>query len=86
VLLLTGGVKCWGSNSSGQLGDGTTTKRLTPTAVSGLSSGVAAIDAGSSHTCALLSTGGVKCWGNNYHGQLGDGTTTTRRTPTNVLG
>ncbi len=86
ALLTTGGVKCWGDNGDGQLGDGTTTQRSTPVDVVGLASGVAAIDAGSLHTCALLTAGGVKCWGDNWYGQLGDGTRTERWTPVDVVG
>jgi len=81
-----GGVQCWGQNLSGQLGDGTTTSRPTPAPVSGLSSGVLAIATGQGHACALTSGGGVVCWGSNFAGQLGDGTTTTRLTPTSVSG
>jgi alpha-tubulin suppressor-like RCC1 family protein len=81
-----GGVMCWGSNSNGQLGDGTTTVRYAPVYAKGLSTGVRAVSAGSTHTCALLTTGGVKCWGNNKYGQLGDGTKIDRWTPVDVVG
>ena len=69
----TGALWCWGGNGFGQLGDGTTTDRLTPTAVSGLGSGVAAVGTGYDHACALTATGGASCWGTNTDGQLGDG-------------
>ncbi len=86
ALTSNGGVKCWGSNQSGQLGDGTTTTRLTAVDVTGLASGVVAMAMGGSFACALTSAGGVKCWGNNTLGQLGVGNVPQQLTPVNVLG
>ena len=84
AVLSSGGVQCWGENHYGQLGDGSTTDRLVPTSVTGLSSGVTAIAAGDTHTCVLNVDGGVQCWGWNWYGQLGEGTTTDHPTPTAV--
>lgn len=67
-----GGVWCWGSNSSGQLGNGSTTDSYTPVAVVGLPAGVVALAAGEMHTCALTANGGVWCWGFNSYYQLGN--------------
>ena len=76
ALTSGGGVKCWGLNDHGQLGDGGACGfACTAVDVSSLTSGVAAIAAGGSHTCALTTGSGVKCWGSNYSGQLGDGQT-----------
>ena len=71
VLTEEGGVKCWGGNSVGQLGDGTTISRIEPAGVAGLTAGVQAIAAGFGHTCALTSAGAVKCWGDNIVSALG---------------
>lgn len=61
---------CWGSNSLGQLGDGTTNDSTVPRAVIGMTSGVAAIDTGGEYTCAI-NNGAAYCWGSNTSGQLG---------------
>ncbi|MDF1795140.1 MAG: hypothetical protein P1U63_01250 [Coxiellaceae bacterium] len=86
ALLKTGAVKCWGQNQYGQLGNNTTADSLLPVAVTGLSSGVTDIASGRESVCALLNTGGVKCWGQNLFWQLGDGTRTNRLAPTDVSG
>jgi len=65
-------VQCWGSNFHGQLGDGSTTRRLLPVSVSGLTGVIASVSAGYDHTCAIVD-GAIKCWGSNALGQLGDG-------------
>lgn len=72
-------------NNDGQLGDGTTERRLTPVAVAGLSSGLAALAAKGQHSCVAASDGGTWCWGRNANGQLGDGTKTMRLTPVAVV-
>jgi len=76
---------CWGRNSSGQLGNGTTTDSATPLPVLGGIS-FAFISAGADHTCAGTQYGNVWCWGDNSYGQLGDSTVTQRSTPTDVTG
>ena len=86
ALLKTGKVKCWGYNRNGEVGDGTTYNRLIPVDVQGLSPDATMISAGTYHTCAVTTQSGAKCWGDNYHGQLGDGTTISRLTPVDVSG
>ena len=86
ALVSGGAVKCWGGNVSGPLGDGTTVTKKTPVSVLGVT-GAKSISAGYAHTCISLSSGiGVRCWGANYAGQLGDGTFTLRKTPVVVSG
>ncbi len=79
-----GAVKCWGYNVSGGLGDNSTTNSNVPVQVAGLTSGVTAVAGGNSSTCAVTSTGAVKCWGGNSSGQVGDGSFTDRWTPVDV--
>jgi alpha-tubulin suppressor-like RCC1 family protein len=68
-----GGVQCWGSNDQGQVGVSGSTVQPLPVDVQGLASGVRKVSAGQSHTCALMESGTVKCWGSNLGGQLGNG-------------
>jgi alpha-tubulin suppressor-like RCC1 family protein/putative cell wall-binding protein len=82
---------CWGANTTGDLGDGTTTVARTPVEVEGVGgtgslSTVTQVSAGWSSTCATTATGHAYCWGANATGQLGDGTTTNARTPVAVEG
>jgi alpha-tubulin suppressor-like RCC1 family protein len=75
ALLADGTARCWGLGESGQRGDGSFgTLALNPVTVNGLT-GAVAIAAGYGHTCALLSSGALRCWGENREGQLGNGTT-----------
>jgi alpha-tubulin suppressor-like RCC1 family protein len=77
---------CWGTNASGQIGDGTTQDRHTPVQVSALGASVAAVSVsqGGGYTCAEKTDGSFWCWGNNKSGQLGDGTTVDKHVPVQV--
>jgi alpha-tubulin suppressor-like RCC1 family protein len=86
VVFESGLVNCWGSNASGQLGDGTTANQPLPVNVIGLNANATVAAVGSAHTCAVLIYGGVKCWGNNDAGQLGNGTHQPSLLPVDVLG
>ncbi|RZQ62283.1 RCC1 domain-containing protein [Amycolatopsis suaedae] len=80
-----GRVQCWGGNASGELGNGSTDRELSPVEVTGLAK-VSAVTVGGDHTCALTLARTVYCWGANASGQLGDGTTTQRPAPVPVRG
>ena len=83
ALKRDGTVWAWGGNSKGQLGDGSTTNRLTPVQVRDLT-GVTAISGGGHHSLALKADGTAWAWGYNWDGELGDGTNTDRLTPVQV--
>ncbi|MGC4094749.1 MAG: hypothetical protein QM756_43890 [Polyangiaceae bacterium] len=76
ALKTDGTVWCWGANSEGQLGDNSTTARIAPVAVQGLTTTAVAIDEGTFHGCAALSDGSAMCWGLNGNGELGNSSTT----------
>jgi alpha-tubulin suppressor-like RCC1 family protein len=79
-------VSCWGDNSSGQLGNGTTTASATPVVIAGLRNVNGMVAAGN-RTCVLVgANNAVKCWGDNSNGAIGDGTTTDRSVPTQIPG
>ena len=84
ALIERGAVQCWGWNTSGQLGDGTNIDSDSAVHVQGLDVPVTALDLGISHSCALLETGEVRCWGDNENGQLGDGTRNNSNIPVAV--
>jgi alpha-tubulin suppressor-like RCC1 family protein len=86
ALRVAGGVVCWGDNTGGDLGNGPSSgTSATPVAVSGISTATA-IAAGTTHSCALLASGRVECWGANDQHQLGDGGTGGSPTPDLVDG
>lgn len=77
---------CWGYNEFGQLGNGTTRSSSTPVAVTGLGTGVLSVNAGFTHTCAVLTDHTAKCWGLNDSGELGTGSYNPATTPVAVKG
>lgn len=79
------GVKCWGENRYGQLGNGSRRGTNIPVEVVGLDQDAVVVSAGGWHTCVLDGSGGVRCWGLNYSGQLGDGTRRNRSVPVDVV-
>ena len=79
-----GSERCWGQNSSGQLGNGSTGSSNVPVAVTGVTGGTS-VAAGDHFTCTLLEGGGARCWGYNAFGQLGNGTTASSNVPVEVL-
>ncbi len=84
--LISGGVKCWGYNAYGQVGNGSDGLSSPPVSVIGLESGVSAISLGDYHSCAIVD-GGAKCWGyNEEYGALGDGNLNNMATPVPVIG
>lgn len=85
AITTLGAVKCWGSNGSGQLGNGTNTNSNIPVDVVGLS-GAQLISAGNGHTCAAITGAGVLCWGDNDEGALGNSTTIASNLPVAVSG
>jgi alpha-tubulin suppressor-like RCC1 family protein len=86
ALTTVGGVRCWGRNLFGELGEGSTTNRSVPVSAIGLDRGVTGVSAGGYHTCALVSAGRVKCWGYNAYGQLGNDSNTNSSVPVDVVG
>jgi alpha-tubulin suppressor-like RCC1 family protein len=74
---------CWGTNFSGELGDGTTTTRLAPVPVAG-GLQFRQVSAGTNHTCGVTTGNVAYCWGLNDFGQLGDGTRDARLAPAAV--
>ncbi|MBL8601931.1 MAG: hypothetical protein JNK72_08405 [Myxococcales bacterium] len=78
-------VQCWGTGTSGQLGNAASLTSATPVFVSNLTD-AEAITAGSAFACARRTNGAAVCWGANSDGQLGDGTVTARNAPVAVMG
>ena len=79
-------MQCWGRNEQGQLGIGSFDDKPSPTTVQlPLGRTVLAMSLGNSHTCAILDDFSIRCWGKNDNGQIGDGTTDDRSSPSSVI-
>jgi alpha-tubulin suppressor-like RCC1 family protein len=85
-LRADGTAYAWGANTSGQLGDGTTTSRLAPGLVAGNFRDWSQLSAGSSHSIGLRANGTAWAWGANSNGNLGDGTAISKSSPVSVVG
>lgn len=85
AVTMAGEAFCWGSNITGQLGDGSTANRDRPVAVAS-EIPFASVSAGLDHSCALAEGGDAFCWGDNFYGQLGDGSHTSSTIPVKVRG
>ena len=84
AILDNGDVSCWGDGAYGQLGNGATSDKTTPTLTSSLGTGrtAVALSSGDHHTCGILDNGAVSCWGYGNNGQLGNGAWSDKSTPT----
>jgi alpha-tubulin suppressor-like RCC1 family protein len=79
-VIVSGGIKCWGTGSNGANGDGTITARPAPVTVTGITTATQ-IGLGRFFGCALLSNQTVKCWGLGNNGQQGHGALTNQNAP-----
>ena len=85
AVTTNGAAYCWGDNEFGELGDGTTTSRLLPTAVAGGLT-FSALSVWAFHACGVTTSGAAYCWGPNGNGELGDGSTVASTVPVAVTG
>jgi alpha-tubulin suppressor-like RCC1 family protein len=83
-MMTTEGLVCWGSNSSGQLGDGSFDDSDAEAVAMGLGQDVVSLTAGAAHTCAIMEDETIACWGSNRYGQLGNSTTDDSSRPINT--
>ncbi|HVZ74459.1 MAG TPA: hypothetical protein VHJ20_18890 [Polyangia bacterium] len=85
AVISGGTVRCWGENAYGQDGDASAPANRDASSAVPMVTGATAVAVGDHHACALVAGGGIKCWGNNYNGQIGNQTTSTTEFPTSVL-
>jgi alpha-tubulin suppressor-like RCC1 family protein len=85
AISTTGTLRCWGQNTYGEVGNGTSNAQATPTQVTGPPSVVGSVSVGQNNTCALSTLNGSYCWGYNGDGEIGDGNTSQSDVPASVL-